>query len=367
MTIYDSVTNDTYELNAQHHLESGLKGLKARENRLKDFKVFEKAAINLHGAVYTYLDYNYPERKVTYRVNETGKTYTQNIYEHLKGKSKQECMDNTFKEFVRKAKLIHNSSYEYSDFVSTNLPVTVTNVTTGKTYKQRIQHILSGKKPQKDLCKYSKESFQIQSNLVHNNRFICTDYIDLNKMLTVYDTVTEMTFKQSAHSHLAGSLPKELSYSNTSKPEYELKKRLLALYPQCSVIEGYRPAFLKRKELDLYVPELNLAIEYNGLIYHHSSTEHSSKFLRSTAKHPKYHLEKSTLCFENGINLLHIFEHEYQSLNIDALIKQYATQKIASITNVEVFIDKKTLAVIPEETVDTLSVYVPVVTFIEPM
>jgi hypothetical protein len=53
-------------------------------------------------------------------------------------------------------------------------------------------------------------------------------------------------------------------------------------------------------ELDIYIPELKLAIEFDGLYWH------SNKFV------PKnYHLNKTKLCRELGIDLIHIFEDEW--------------------------------------------------------
>lgn len=59
------------------------------------------------------------------------------------------------------------------------------------------------------------------------------------------------------------------------------------------------------KEVDVYVPSKNLAIEYNGIYWH------SSNRIQDDAKWSKYHLEKTTACEEKGINLLHIFETEW--------------------------------------------------------
>jgi hypothetical protein len=56
----------------------------------------------------------------------------------------------------------------------------------------------------------------------------------------------------------------------------------------------------KNKELDIYLPKYNLAIEFDGVYWH------SEKFL------PKdYHLTKTEQCESNGIQLLHIFENEW--------------------------------------------------------
>jgi len=54
-------------------------------------------------------------------------------------------------------------------------------------------------------------------------------------------------------------------------------------------------------ELDLYLPDLKIAFEFDG-IYWHSE-------LRGTSK--TYHLDKTELCEKQGIRLIHIFENEW--------------------------------------------------------
>ena len=78
-------------------------------------------------------------------------------------------------------------------------------------------------------------------------------------------------------------------------------------------------------ELDIYLPDYNIAIEYNGL-YWHSETNH---------KDNSYHLTKTLLCQEKGIKLIHIFEDEW--INKTEIIKS----KLKSILGI---IDKKIYA-----------------------
>lgn len=53
-------------------------------------------------------------------------------------------------------------------------------------------------------------------------------------------------------------------------------------------------------ELDIYLPELNIAFEFNGLFYH------SNYF-----KNDKYHLNKTKLCNNKNINLIMVWEDEW--------------------------------------------------------
>lgn len=55
-----------------------------------------------------------------------------------------------------------------------------------------------------------------------------------------------------------------------------------------------------RKEIDIYLPEYNLAIEYNGLNWH------TDQYIPNTQ-----HLDKTRECLEKGIQLIHIMEDEW--------------------------------------------------------
>lgn len=58
---------------------------------------------------------------------------------------------------------------------------------------------------------------------------------------------------------------------------------------------------LNGKELDIYLPALNLAFEFNGLYWHSEAN-----------KSIKYHYEKSVACKEKGIHLIHVFEDDWE-------------------------------------------------------
>lgn len=53
-------------------------------------------------------------------------------------------------------------------------------------------------------------------------------------------------------------------------------------------------------ELDIFIPDLNIAIEYNGLYWH--SELYKDKY---------YHLNKTEICNKNGIRLIHIWEDNW--------------------------------------------------------
>lgn len=84
---------------------------------------------------------------------------------------------------------------------------------------------------------------------------------------------------------------------STSKKEKELVNYVKSIY-KGKIIENDRKVIYPL-ELDIYIPDKQIAIEFNGIYWH------SDKVI-----HKKYHLEKSKLCEKKGIRLIHIYEWE---------------------------------------------------------
>ena len=66
-------------------------------------------------------------------------------------------------------------------------------------------------------------------------------------------------------------------------------------------LEESNNIIIKPKHLDIYIPSMNLAIEYNGL-YHHNDSH----------KNIDYHYNKSLGCEKQGIHLIHIWSDEWR-------------------------------------------------------
>lgn len=84
-----------------------------------------------------------------------------------------------------------------------------------------------------------------------------------------------------------------------SKYEAEMHEWLKSIYSGKICVNTRR--IITPLELDFYIPDNNLALEFNG-DYIHSV---------NYGKSADYHLNKTKLCQEKGIRLIHIFEHEW--------------------------------------------------------
>ena len=74
-----------------------------------------------------------------------------------------------------------------------------------------------------------------------------------------------------------------------------------------------------RKELDIYLPEKHLAIEFDGFYWHSEQK----------GKGESYHLDKTNACAEKGIRLIHIFEDEWKEK------KEIVEDRIRSILRID--------------------------------
>lgn len=87
---------------------------------------------------------------------------------------------------------------------------------------------------------------------------------------------------------------------HTSQYEKDLIDYIVSLgVSSDSIIERSRQV-LGGQELDIYIPYLKLAIEFNGNYWH-----------STVYKEPKYHQQKTIKCSMKGIRLIHIFEYEW--------------------------------------------------------
>jgi hypothetical protein len=74
-------------------------------------------------------------------------------------------------------------------------------------------------------------------------------------------------------------------------------------------------------ELDIYMPDYKVAIEFNGLYWHSEL---------GGGKNKKYHLNKTEACFAEGIDLIHIFEWDW--LAKTEIIKSVLRSRITRAT-----------------------------------
>ena len=156
-------------------------------------------------------------------------------------------------------------------------------------------------------CRKGDQYYLDKFKVVHNDKYTYEEQeIYSEGDVWAVCPVHDYRFKVNVNRHLLGvGCPKCSSAKTTSKGEKAFVDWLKSIQSNL-ILENYKPGWLRfdgnrTKELDVYIPELNLAIEYNGTYYH--SVEFNSKF-------KDYHQKKYNICKEHSINLIHIFEFE---------------------------------------------------------
>lgn len=76
-------------------------------------------------------------------------------------------------------------------------------------------------------------------------------------------------------------------------------------------------------ELDIYVPEKQLAIEFNGNYWHDET---------KVGKH--YHFDKSFACEQKGIRLIHIYQYQWEDLIKQNILKSIICNALGKNTNI---------------------------------
>ena len=99
----------------------------------------------------------------------------------------------------------------------------------------------------------------------------------------------------------------------TSIEEKEVKDYVESIYSG-RIIEN-DSKIINPYELDIYMPERNIAIEFDGLYWHSEAC----------GKDSTYHLKKTEMCSKIGVQLIHIFEDEWKNK------KDIVKDRIASI------------------------------------
>ena len=94
-----------------------------------------------------------------------------------------------------------------------------------------------------------------------------------------------------------------------SKDESKLYDFISSQYPTYNIRRS--PRLLGLKEIDIFIEDLNIGFEFNGL-YWHSEDKGRDEF---------YHLNKTLLAKEKNIDLIHIFEHQWKFK--EDLVKDY--------------------------------------------
>ena len=131
----------------------------------------------------------------------------------------------------------------------------------------------------------------IRKKFIKDGWFLISDFM---KYFNIEYTQT-IIYKQKFNI----SEPNKTELYKTQKYIFDSIKTENKIFNGRSILDG--------KELDIYLPDIKLAIEYNGLMYHSEGYSEHKQFGNVDKN---YHLNKTNQCLDLGIQLFHIFEGE---------------------------------------------------------
>ena len=237
--------NYIFEQTPKHHLKGQGCPLCGKEAQLSSKEAFIKKAIKTHGDKYDYSKVNYKNAltKIKIRCIKHNYIFEQTPNKHLIGKGCPKCAgrNKTNKELIEQFRKIHGDKYDYSKV----------------NYQGAKNNIII-------ICPY------------HGN-FIITPNAHLNGRGCA--TCTKVFHR--------------------SKGEIEMCEYIKSIYSG-EVLENTRK-FIGKKELDIYLPELKLALEYNGEYWHELKERIN----------PGCHEEKRKACERKGIKLIEISDNKW--------------------------------------------------------
>jgi len=121
------------------------------------------------------------------------------------------------------------------------------------------------------------------------------------------------------------------SISNISHNENNLFKFISNLLPNVDIIRNSHSILPTKKEIDIYIPELKLAFEYDGIYFH---SDYFNKDIECQ-------LSKYIECKKLGIRLIQIFSDEYNLTSKKRKICQIKIKHLLGLNNSKIIHTRK--------------------------
>lgn len=222
------------------------------------------------------------------------------------GKQRGGAVQRKSKEkFLADAADVHGDRYDYSlvEYVNSVTPVKIICKTHGEFEQKPTYHTSNAAGcPLCGIARASKfklvtfDDFVRQARAVHGDKYEYPEQVltgTKDDVRIICKEHGEFTQRPNNHTNGAGC---QKCWSGTSKWEIELQQYL----EEAGFLVLTNQRILGQKEVDVFLPELNLGIELHGLYWH------TERVIPATA-----HADKLRLAEEKGIRLLQVFEDEW--------------------------------------------------------
>lgn len=269
-----------------------------------------------HGDKYDYSKSVYvkSKEKIIITCREHG-DFNQTPNNHLRGAGCFKCGKRSMGEkqnlnteiFITRARKTHGDVYDYSkvNYVDSYTKITIGCEKHGDFEQLPTSHLRYLGCPTCSLrdkhlnLRMSNEDFIKKAKEVHGDiyDYSVTNFSGNGSSVKI-NCEKHGTFEQRSSDHIYKKAGCPSCSVRFSKAEIEIKHFVENLGFKCVTSDR---EFIKPLELDLFIPSMNLAIEFNGIKWH--SDEYG--------KDKWYHHNKTKMCNDKGVALIHIWEDEW--------------------------------------------------------
>ncbi len=224
----------------------------------------------------------------------------------------------------------------------------VDNPAKSETIKQKISKNTTGKKKHfNDIKPTQTNKTKEQIYLLENVECAYNKWLESNLPITAFSE--NMGFSKTT---LYGLFVRNGYFipiikgkgTNISKKELEIINWLESL--NIKVVSQYK---LENKKIDIFLPDYNLAIEYNGPDHSFGKSNYS-RFDNYQEEDCNIHLNRLLLCEKYNIDLIQIFENEWNILHKKDIWKSIIKNKLKIFEN-KIFVEDCEITIIEPELV----------------
>lgn len=270
-------------------------------------------AISVHGDTYDLSKVEYKSSRTPLRIicRQHGEFNPTSINFIHSGTGCPKCIGRGA-DWIGRFKEVHGDRYDYSlvEYIDYKIPVKIICRAHGEFKQSPDNHYRNGHNCPKCAHVGLRKERQLpfttvvtRAKKLHGDKFTysCDSWENLN---TSYIKVTcsHGVFEQLGVNLLAGKVSCQKCGNMKSAPEQEVADYLKIYAP---IIQHDRK-LIAPKELDIYIPSANLAIEFHGMYWH----SHFSAIDEKANKNKSHNKYKE--CADKGIRLITIYETEWQ-------------------------------------------------------
>ncbi len=279
-------------------------------------KEFVARAMSVHGSIYDYSKTEYvgSTKKVAIRCKSCGHVFQQTAHNHLQGSgcscqtayAPNKSNANRLATFLHKLEARHPDKFELlsTQYLNQRTQLLLRCKSCGSQFKSTGGDLLSGRGCPSYVCRYGrltkpKKTFVQEATAIHGDRYVYGKYRGTQTNMKMKCTSCGRVFYQWPRNHLSYASGCPYCHASTSSGENSLAVWLRSLHVR--VITTNRK-ILNGKEIDIFLPDHGLGIEFNGLYWHDAA--HKGRL---------YHQQKSRDAAAAGIALFHVWEHQWRT------------------------------------------------------